>query len=191
MSESVAVPSPGPPRPTAPRRLVLIGAIVAVVFVLDQVTKLIAVAHLEAQPPVRILGGVVYLSFTRNPGAAFGLGSEFTIIFPFVYLVVIGVIAYFAPKIRSVGWAIALALVMAGALGNLMDRIFRSPAPLRGAVVDFISVFAPYGEKFAIFNVADSAISVGGVLALLLALLGHEMDGTRHRAKATASGPEA
>jgi signal peptidase II len=76
-----------------------------------------------------------------------------------------------------VGWAIGLGLVLAGALGNLADRIFRSPGPLRGHVVDFISAFRPYGEGFAVFNLADSAITCGAILIVLMALLGKDFDG--------------
>src|SRR4029079_6568268 len=78
--------------------------------------------------------------------------------------------------------AISLGLVLGGAAGNLVDRLFRSPAPLRGWVVDWISLRSPDGRRlFPIFNLADSAIVCGGVLAVLLALLGVEMDGTRGR----------
>jgi signal peptidase II len=76
--------------------------------------------------------------------------------------------------------------VLGGALGNLMDRIFRAPGPLQGHVVDMVSPFAPNGEAFAVFNLADSAISCGGVLLVVLALLGHELDGSHH--KKTADG---
>ena len=90
-------------------------------------------------------------------------------------------IVWIMPKLRSVGWAIGLSLVLAGALGNLSDRIFRAPGPLRGHVIDFVSVFAPNAEKFPVFNVADSAITVGGVLIVLLALLGRDYDGRSTR----------
>jgi signal peptidase II len=77
--------------------------------------------------------------------------------------------------------------VLAGALGNLVDRIFRAPGPLQGHVIDFISVFAPNGEAWPVFNVADSAIVVGGVLIVLLTLLGREYDGSRSRRRAAAA----
>jgi signal peptidase II len=69
---------------------------------------------------------------------------------------------------------VALALMLGGALGNLSDRLFRSPGPLRGHVVDWIEL-----PHWPVFNIADSAIVVGGLLAVLLALRGIEMDGTR------------
>jgi signal peptidase II len=76
-------------------------------------------------------------------------------------------------------WALALGLVLGGALGNLGDRLFRAPGVFHGHVVDMISVFGPYGEHFAVFNVADSCLTVGVVLAVLLELTGRQRDGSR------------
>jgi signal peptidase II len=86
-------------------------------------------------------------------------------------------------RLRSRGWAIALGLVLGGALGNLTDRVLRYPGIFRGWVVDMISVFAPNGAAWPIFNLADSAICTGGVLLVLLALLGIELDGSRARGR--------
>ena len=87
---------------------------------------------------------------------------------------VIVVIARLARKLYSLPWAIALGLLLGGAFGNLTDRIFRSPGVFEGAVVDFI---AP--KHFAVFNLADSAIVCGGILAVILAWRGYQLDGTR------------
>ena len=78
--------------------------------------------------------------------------------------------------------------MLGGALGNLMDRIFRAPGPLQGHVVDMVSPFAPNGEAFAVFNLADSAISCGGVLLVVLALFGYELDGSHDHDRNTAGG---
>jgi signal peptidase II len=88
---------------------------------------------------------------------------------------------------------VCLGLILGGAAGNLVDRVFRSPAPFRGHVVDWISVFDPYGRVFPIFNLADSGIVCGGILAVLLALRGLEMDGSRggHAEPAPAAPPAA
>ena len=145
----------------------------------DQVVKHLSVSMLDPQDPVRALGGLVYLSLVRNSGAAFSLGSDYTFVFPLITLVVIGWIAYMTLRLRSMPWAIALGLVLAGALGNLTDRLFRAPGFLHGHVVDMFSLFAPFGERFAVFNVADSCLSVGVVLAVLLELTGRQRDGTR------------
>ena len=167
----------------------VLGVTAVLAVVLDQVTKELSTQHLTEGEPVRILGGLVYLSLLRNSGAAFSLGSDYTWVFPVITLVVIGWIGWMARKLRSVPWGIALGLVLGGALGNLGDRLFRAPGPFRGHVVDMISVFGPYGEKFAVFNIADSCLSVGVVLAVLLELTGRQRDGTRIGRKPSA--PEA
>ena len=152
--------------------------------VLDQVVKELSTKGLTEGEPVRILGGLIYLSLLRNSGAAFSLGSGYTWVFPLVTIVVIGWIGYMARKLRSLPWAIALGLVLGGALGNLGDRLFRAPGPFQGHVVDMVSLFGPYGEYFAVFNIADSCLSVGVVLAVLLELTGRQRDGSRTPRKA-------
>jgi signal peptidase II len=152
--------------------------------VLDQVVKELSTKGLTEGEPVRILGGLIYLSLLRNSGAAFSLGSGYTWVFPLVTIVVIGWIGYMARKLRSVPWALALGLVLGGALGNLGDRLFRAPGPFQGHVVDMVSLFGPYGEYFAVFNIADSCLSVGVVLAVLLELTGRQRDGSRTPRKA-------
>ncbi|MET0494287.1 MAG: signal peptidase II [Actinoplanes sp.] len=147
--------------------------------VLDQVVKELSTKGLTDGEPLKILGGLVYLSLLRNSGAAFSLGSGYTWVFPLVTLAVVIWIGFMTRRLRSVPWAIALGLVLGGALGNLGDRLFRAPGPFQGHVVDMISVFGPYGEYFAVFNIADACLSVGVVLAVLLELMGRQRDGTR------------
>jgi len=162
-----------------PRRVVMLAIVALVVLAFDLVTKVIAVATLEGGEPLRLLGGVLYLPLIRNGGAAFGLAEGWTAILALVAFGVVGFIIWIARKLRSVGWAIGLGLVLGGALGNLVDRIFRAPGPLRGHVVDFLSLFDPYGRVWPVFNLADSAICVGGALIVLMALLQRDYDGTR------------
>jgi signal peptidase II len=157
----------------------LLAGIAAFVVGLDQLTKHLALQELTDSEPVRILGGLVYLSLTRNSGAAFSMASGHTWVFPLVALVVVGWIAFMAIRLRSLPWAVALGLVLGGALGNVTDRIFRAPGPLLGHVVDMISVFGPYGRHFPVFNIADSALTCGVVLAILLEFSGRQRDGTR------------
>ena len=171
----------------------LLVGIAAFVVGLDQLTKHLALRELTDSEPVRILGGLIYLSLTRNSGAAFSMASGHTWVFPLIALVVVGWIAFMAVRLRSLPWAIALGLVHGGALGNLTDRIFRAPGPLLGHVVDMISVFGPYGRHFPIFNIADSALTCGVVLAILLEFTGRQRDGTRmplRRAKRDPQAPE-
>jgi signal peptidase II len=158
---------------TRPRRRIgLLAAVAVPVLVLDQATKLLVVAQVEGQEPVRLLGGQLIVQVTRNPGAAFSFGTGLTPVFTAVAVFVIAVILWTARRLRSAGWAVALGLLLGGAAGNLVDRLFRSPGPGRGAVVDFLDF-----QVWPSFNVADSAIVVGGLLAVLLSLRGHDIDG--------------
>jgi signal peptidase II len=159
------------------RRIGLALSVALVAFAADLISKIVVVSTLDENVPVRTLGGVVYLQHIRNGGAAFGIANGMTWILAVVAAAVVVAIIWLAARLRSVGWAIGLGLVLAGATGNLTDRIFRAPGPLRGHVVDFISLFAPNGQGWAIFNVADSCICVGGVLIVLLSLLGKDYDG--------------
>lgn len=186
-NESVTEERAAPPRdpaasPRARGKRVAVFAIVAVVVLaLDVVSKVLVVAHLPEGEVKRILGGAIYLEQTRNSGAAFSLGAGFTVILSVVALAVVVVIVRTAGRMRSTGWAVALGLVLGGALGNLTDRIFRAPGVFRGHVVDWISLFGPDGEHWPIFNLADSAIVCGAILAAVLALCGIDIDGRSAR----------
>ena len=162
--------------PRRRRRMAVLFAVAALAYVLDLVSKLVVVAKLEHHAPIRIVGDWLRLEAIRNAGAAFGFGQAFTVIFTLIAAAVIVVIARLARKLYSLPWAIALGLLLGGALGNLTDRLFRSPGVFEGAVVDFI---APKG--FAVFNLADSAIVCGGILIVLLSFRGLDPDGTVHK----------
>jgi signal peptidase II len=163
-------------RPRGKRRIVVLFAVAAFAYVLDLVSKMIVVAKLEHHAPIEIVGDWLKFEAIRNAGAAFGFGEAFTVIFTVIAAAVIVVIARLARKLYSLPWAIALGLLLGGALGNLTDRIFRSPGVFEGAVVDFI---AP--KHFAVFNLADSAIVCGGILIVLLSFKGLDPDGTVHK----------
>ena len=100
-----------------------------VVLLVDQLSKVWAVATLEGQPDRPIIGELLQFSFVRNPGAAFGLGSGATIVFSLVAIIVAAVLLRMSTKLVSMWWAVALGLMLAGAVGNLLDRIFRSRFP--------------------------------------------------------------
>jgi signal peptidase II len=165
--------------PVRRRRIGLFAAVAAVVLAADIISKIAVAANLDGRAPVRLLGGAVYLVETRNSGAAFSLGTGATIVLTVIALVIVAVIIRTAGRLRSTGWAVALGLILGGALGNLVDRIFREPGVGRGHVVDWISLFSDNGAHFAVFNIADAAITCGAVLAGLVALLGINLDGTR------------
>jgi signal peptidase II len=175
-------PPAGSAGPRRHRRLLLFAAVALAVVVLDVVSKAVVVAELPlGHQPVRVLGGVLYLQQTRNSGAAFSLGTSFTVILTVLAVAVVVLIVRVATRLRSTGWAIALALILGGAVGNLIDRLFRAPGVGRGHVVDWLSLFAPDGRYWPIFNLADSGIVCGAILAALLALLGVDFDGRHGR----------
>ncbi|MGR8011097.1 signal peptidase II [Streptomyces hypolithicus] len=176
-------PSPGgaapDEQPTAgrgKRRIAVLFAVALVAYLLDLSSKMVVVAKLEHHEPIEIIGDLLRFEAIRNAGAAFGIGEAFTVIFTAIAVAVIVVIARLARKLYSLPWAVALGLLLGGALGNLTDRIFRSPGIFKGAVVDFI---AP--ANFAVFNLADSAIVCGGVLIVILSFRGLDPDGTVHK----------
>ncbi|MCZ9340677.1 signal peptidase II, partial [Streptomyces sp. TRM76130] len=125
--------------PRGRRRIAVLFAVAASAYLLDLVSKMIVVAKLEHHEPVEIAGDWLRLVAIRNAGAAFGIGEAFTVIFTVIAATVIVVIARLARKLYSLPWAVALGLLLGGALGNLTDRIFRSPGVFQGAVVDFIA----------------------------------------------------
>jgi signal peptidase II len=174
-----AVDGPSPKPRLRPRAVAVLGATAVLAVALDQWVKWLSTEYLTEGEPVRVLGGLVYLSLLRNGGAAFTMGSSHTWVFSVITLAVIGGILWMTWRLRSAPWAVSLGLVLGGALGNLGDRLFRAPGPFQGHVVDMISLFAPYAEKFAVFNVADSCLSVGVALAVLLELTGRQRDGRR------------
>ena len=159
-------------RPAGRRRVGLLAAVAVLVLGLDVVSKVLVVAELTGRPPVRLLGGLLKLTETRNAGAAFSIGPGATVLFSVVAIGVVVVIARTARRLVSRGWAISMGMLLGGALGNLSDRLFRAPGPLRGRVVDWIQL-----PHWPVFNVADSAIVIGGLLAVLLGLLGVALEG--------------
>jgi signal peptidase II len=153
-------------------------AIACGVLALDVISKVEVVAHMQPYPArTRLLGGVLTLQLIRNPGAAFGLGASYTAIYALIALGVIIFILRTARRLRSLGWTISLGLLLGGAAGNLSDRIFRAPGPVRGYVVDWIKLiwFPPT------FNLADTAITFGAILAVLLAVRGIGIDSAEPR----------
>jgi signal peptidase II len=167
-------------------RLVLLLAIAAVLLTADVISKLIVVAKLSNRGPLTLIPSVLDLELTRNPGAAFGFAAGATVIFTLVAAAVVVFIVRAARKLKSTGWAWALGLLLGGALGNLGDRIFRAPSPLRGHVVDWIHL-----HHWPVFNIADSGVVVGGVLAVLLSMRGIHLDGTRTVPGKTPPEPDA
>lgn len=147
------------------------------VCALDVVSKVIVVASLPPSRPVVLAGGLITLHLYRNPGAAFGIGPSYTVIYALIEAGVLMAILRVSGRLRSWPWALALGLLLGGAAGNLSDRLFRSPGPLRGFVVDWIQL--PYFP--ATFNIADSAITIGAAVLILAGIRGWRLDGTSTR----------
>ena len=140
-------------------------AIAWAVWLVDFATKVWAINNLSASNPTKILGDFLQLTLIRNSGAAFSFAQGATIIFTLFAISVVGVIAYYAPRITSKGWSVVLGLALGGVLGNLSDRIFRSPGYFTGHVIDWIEL-----TNWPVFNVADTAIVVAAGIAVVLSI---------------------
>ena len=170
-------PEEPPDGATRKRRVGLFVVVAVAVFLADQLSKVFVVAWMPDRLPIRLLGGLLTVTYTRNPGAAFSVGTGFTFLFTAVAVGVIFVLIRVAPRLYSVGWAVALGALLGGALGNLTDRMLRAPGPGRGYVVDWIQL-----PHWPVFNLADSAIVCAAGGLVLLTFLGRELDGRRRLA---------
>ena len=176
-------PAETPATPRA-RRTTLLALVALLVLAADIATKVLVVAELEGRRTVELLGGQLLLRVSRNSGAAFSFAEGATVLFTAVAIAVVVVILRTARRLYSPSWAVALGLLLGGATGNLVDRLLRAPGVGRGAVVDFIDF-----QVWPSFNVADSAIVCGGVLAVLLSVRGIEFDGSRAQASPAKGSP--
>jgi signal peptidase II len=134
-------------------------AIAATVVLVDQLTKQWALNALD-DGPIDVVWTLRF-NLAFNKGMAFSQGTGFGPIIGIVALVVIVILLVSVGRSSSRLYPLAVGLIVGGAIGNLIDRLFRDPGWLRGAVVDFIDV-----QWWPIFNVADIAVTVGGVLLL-------------------------
>ena len=125
-------------------------------------TKLLAVAHLDPDRPVKVVGDLLRLDLVRNPGAAFSTGTSYTVVLSVIAVIAATVVVRFGRRLGDPTWAVALGLLLAGVCGNLTDRVFREPGVLRGHVVDFLEL-----PHWPVFNVADMLIDAAVVLILL------------------------
>lgn len=143
----------------------------------DQLSKLAVIRTLPYETPVPILGDFLIFYYVRNSGAAFSLGEGVTWLFTIALsAVAVAIVWLLITRVRSRAWAITLGLLLGGVLGNLGDRLFRSPGFAVGHVVDFIST--PWMMP-AIYNIADMFIVCCMITVALLVLIGRRLDGTR------------
>jgi signal peptidase II len=137
------------------------------VVVLDQLSKLWAVRTLDSGP-ISVVGSA-RLALTTNRAGAFGLGGSYV---PFLALAALALVIWMATAGEATKRplaSMAAGLVLGGAVGNLGDRVFRSPGFLRGAVIDFVDL-----RWWPVFNLADAAITCGCILLLLSGLRGRK-----------------
>ena len=175
--DAAGASTPGP-RATAPGYFragpAVMLAIAGVVVLIDQVTKVLAVANLENARPIELVGDTVRLVLLRNPGAAFSMGTESTVVLSVVATVVVLGLLWFSRRVHSIWWAWGLGLILGGAAGNLVDRYVRAPGILQGHVVDFMSV-----GWWPVFNVADSCLVAGVIVVAVAVLRNIDFDGSR------------
>lgn len=176
--------------PPRRRRIWIVLICAALALAIDTVSKAIVVANLQDRGPIHVPGGFLNLTLIRNSGAAFSIGESQTWVFTVIAAGVVFVILRVSRNLRSLPWAIALGLLLGGALGNLSDRLLRSPGVGRGDVVDFLQfpTFPLVHYDFPVFNLADTSIVIGGCLMVLLSFLGMQPDGTRHKDLKPADG---
>ncbi|OKH81898.1 peptidase A8 [Mycobacterium sp. ST-F2] len=181
MTDESTEPAQPQNRP-APRRLRLLLMVAALVLGLDVVTKVLAVKLLVPGQPVEIIGDTITWTLVRNSGAAFSMATGYTWVLTLIATGVVLGIIWMGRRLVSLWWALGLGMILGGAVGNLMDRFFRSPGPLRGHVVDFLSV-----GWWPVFNVADSAVVCGAVLLVGLSMFGFDFDTEGKRPQETES----
>ncbi|WP_199237931.1 signal peptidase II [Kribbella steppae] len=180
-AEGDAVPTDSESTPVRRRSwklMVLFGAVGLLILFLDQLTKALALAHLTPGEPVNVIGSFLKFNLIRNSGAAFSLGSDYTPYISAIQITVALGVAYLSRKLGSIGWAVAFGLLFGGAVGNIIDRIFREPSPFHGHVIDFLQT-----PHWAIFNIADMAVTSAAVLLVIQTLRGVRLDGTKELKK--------
>ena len=144
----------------------------SLIIVFDQITKLIISSCMDIGDSFKLIPYIVNISYVRNKGAAFGMLSDHRWIFMTFSVLALGVMFYIlkTTKIRSKLFYIAFAFIFGGGIGNMIDRI------VLGSVIDFIEFDF---VEFAIFNVADSFLTVG-VIIMAVFLLFFEKNEKQH-----------
>jgi signal peptidase II len=150
--------------------LLMLAMVTAPVIALDQFTKLYVQAHMQLYENIPLVPNWLDITFTRNPGAAFSMfmnlpdGFRSAMLFGFAGIAIVVIFVLLAAGEQVTLTSVALALILAGAAGNLIDRA------ARGEVIDFVRAHY-YAYNWPVFNVADSAISIGVALIVLSSLL--------------------
>lgn len=155
----------------------LVFVVAAVAVLLDQLTKWWALANLTEGVPRPFLGNFITLQLVYNPGAAFSMGEGSTWIFTVLSALVIGILIWYSSRVYFPILAVIVGLLMGGAFGNLIDRLFQPPGFARGHVVDFLN----YNSWF-VGNVADIWIVVAAAALALWLLVQSERSNPKESA---------
>lgn len=155
----------------------------ALPLAVDLATKQIALANFSPADPVSTLGGFLKFTLVSNSGAAFSVGEDATWLFSAAKLIAITGMLWVARRVRVPLWGVVFGLLIGGAAGNLVDRVFRPPSPLQGAVIDWIQL--PY---WPVFNIADMAVVCGGALAMVAVFRSISLDGSLVAEKSAETG---
>lgn len=152
------------------KEMIIYYLLALVILAVDQLTKWLVVRFMSVGQSIPIIDGLFYFTSHRNKGAAFGILQNQRIFFILVTAVVVAGVIYYLWRVKGQKrlLSVALSLLLGGALGNFIDRLFR------GEVVDFFDVKIPLGTfyyDFPIFNVADSALVIGVIILLIDTLL--------------------
>lgn len=186
-SLSPADSDPTTPAPSRRRHLGLFLGLAAVLYAVDQLSKVWAVERLTGRPDVPVVGDLLVLHLVRNPGAAFSTGTAYTEVLSVVAIAAVAVVLWLVRRVRDRVWAVAMGMLLAGVAGNLTDRLLREPGPLRGHVIDFLML-----PNWPVFNVADMCINGAAALILVQAFRGVRLDGSREgRVERSASEEQA
>ncbi|TWI55754.1 signal peptidase II [Halalkalibacter nanhaiisediminis] len=139
-----------------------------VIIIIDQITKWIVATQMTLGESIPVIQDIIYITSHRNKGAAFGiLQGQMWFFYIITIIVIIGIVYYMQKEAKNSRlFGVSLGLILGGAIGNFIDRLFR------GEVVDFVNTY-PFGYNFPIFNVADSALCIG-VGLLFIKMIGDE-----------------
>nr|WP_295973954.1 signal peptidase II [uncultured Bacillus sp.] len=140
--------------------------IALLVIGLDQWTKWLIVQNMDLGESITVIDSVFYITSHRNTGAAWGiLEGQMWFFYVITTIVILAILFYLKKSVKEgVLFKLSLALMLGGAVGNFIDRIFRRE------VVDFIHTY-PFGYNFPIFNIADSSLVIGVVLLMIYMLI--------------------
>jgi signal peptidase II len=157
------------------KRTGLVISLALIAVVLDQVTKYAAEFFLAGGKVVPVIGDLLQLRLAYNDAAAFSLSFGATWVLAAISTIAVLLLLWFGPRAKTTSWAVIAGLVLGGAAGNGIDRVFKDPAFFSGHVVDFIQI----PLNFPIFNLADSFLVIGVSFAIYRTLRGDEIGGGR------------